>query len=129
MKAAPASWKNIVPNRLITRSKPAWREGVELGVTALERDVPDPLRRGEGAGALDRRRGDVHAQRSSVGGGERCRAGRRAGAAPDVEDAVADLDVTGGPEVRVEPLELAVVPGRVRVTRVRRALAPAHQAS
>ena len=130
VNAAPASWKNIVPNRLIARSKPSRGKGWTCASPRSNATLPRPCAVGEPAGALDRRCGDVHAQRTAVVGGEGGRAGGLTRAAADVEDPVARLDVTGLPEHDVEPLQLGVVARRVlRATRVHCLVAPAHQAS
>ena len=70
-KAATGSEKNIVPKRLITRSKRAGSKSMNLGVAELEGHVVEPLGLGELAGVLEHSLGDVDADHAAGRGGAR----------------------------------------------------------
>ena len=82
---------------------------MHLCVGVLEGDVAQPFRPGELAGAADRGRGDIDAERAACPGRARGLAGRLPGPAPDVEDAVAVLDAEGAAQYLVVPPQLGVV--------------------
>nr|BFE72815.1 hypothetical protein GCM10020092_061160 [Actinoplanes digitatis] len=80
---------------------------MDLCVGVLEGDVVDSL--GQCAGALDRGRRDVHAERGAGAGRTRGLPGRLAGAAAEVEDMVVEPKADRAAQHLVVPSQFGVV--------------------
>ena len=74
-----------------------------------ESHVAESLRFGEFPGALDHRRGDVHAQCTTGLCQARCVARRLSGAAPDIKDMVAGMNAPGTTQHLVVALKFGIV--------------------
>lgn len=109
VKAATGSAKNIVPKRLIARSKRLGVEPSHLGVAQRVAHVLEPLGRRELSSALEHSLGDIDPDDASRCGLTPRLASRQTSSAADVQNLIATADPVGGAKVLVVSAQLDIV--------------------